>query len=327
MIKTKIGITGTGSLIGQAIIKSLRASEFKNNVFMVGFDYFKDTIGSFWVDKFFILPDFLKPQVKRKDWLDCIITHIKAQDIRILFIGVDFELELCAEYKDIIESETKCRVMVSDSDVIKIADDKYLTYKFLKNNGLYYPKTYLANEVASGELKYPCFIKPRKGSRSRDTFIVNDKKDLEYLLRRIPNPIVQELIGKPQEEYTCGVIFLDNRVKEGIVLKRDLKDGNTNVAYFSKKTPRIIYDYVFEIANKLKPFGACNFQLRLDYDGCPKVFEINARHSGTTYMRALFGFNEVEYIFSYLLEKNIKKFRLKEGIVKRYYEEVFISSQ
>lgn len=43
----------------------------------------------------------------------------------------------------------------------------------------------------------------------------------------------------------------------------------------------------------LKEYGPANFQIRVGSDG-PAIFEINARFSGTTVMRALAGFNEVK---------------------------------
>jgi len=327
MKKIKVGITGTGSLIGQAIIKSLRFSELAGEIHMIGFDYFEDTMGSFWVEKNFLLPDFLKKEITEEDWLNRLMEIISSEAIDVIFIGIDFELELFARHKDVIESNTQCKVMVSSHDVVTIADDKYLTYNFLKSRGLSYPGTLLPEELAEKEIEFPCFVKPRKGSRSRDVFVVEDSQQLKEILPRIHNPIIQELIGNPNEEYTSGVICFDNKVKEMIVLRRDLKDGNTITAYFNKDVPKIIHDYVYQAAENLKPFGACNFQLRLGKDGLPKIFEINARHSGTTYMRAMFGFNEVEYILSYLLGRKFKKITLKEGRVKRYFDEVFISAE
>ncbi len=44
-----------------------------------------------------------------------------------------------------------------------------------------------------------------------------------------------------------------------------------------------------------------NFQFRLDRDGRPRPFEINARFSGTTPLRALAGFNEVEMALRHVL--------------------------
>jgi len=53
-----ICVTGTGSLIGQAIIKSNKSSCFKNER-LRGVDNFETTIGSYWTDENHILPDIL----------------------------------------------------------------------------------------------------------------------------------------------------------------------------------------------------------------------------------------------------------------------------
>jgi hypothetical protein len=322
-----IGITGTGSLVGQAIIKSIKKSSFKNEL-LIGMDYFSDTIGSFWVDKNYVLPDILNKSIKEKDWIENIINIINVEKINILFIGVDFELRLFAKYKLYIENNTSCIVIVSDEKTIQIADDKYETYKFLKENGLYYPKTYLKEDIKiainNKDVTFPLIIKPRNGYRSINVFIVSNLKELNEKLEIIPNPIIQEYIGSKDTEYTCGVIVLDNKVKESISLRRDLRDGNTINTYFNINYPKIIKKYIENISSKLNQFGVCNFQLRLDSDGLPKLFEINARHSGTTYIRALYGFNEVEYILEYLLKNREISFKLQEGVVKRYFDEMLV---
>lgn len=328
MNKIKIGITGIGSLIGQAIIKSIKISSLRDRISMVGFDYFEDTIGSYWVDKSFLLPDFLKDNISENEWLKKLIEIIKTEDIKIIFPGVDFELPLFAKNKKMIEDETGVKIMVSDCKVIDIADDKYKTFLFLKENDFSYPETWLPNELGNGSVKFPCFIKPKIGARSRDAFVVKDNDDLLNKIKAIKDPIVQELVGNPDSEYTCGAIVIGGEVKGSIVLKRKLKEGNTETACYKKDTPEIIYDYVNKIALKLNPYGACNFQLRLTENNIPKLFEINARHSGTTYMRALFGFNEVEYIISHVLRLGvIKEFSPKEGTAKRFYEEKIVSEK
>jgi carbamoyl-phosphate synthase large subunit len=157
--------------------------------------------------------------------------------------------------------------------------------------------------------------------------VVRNAGELNEKLTKIKDPILQELVGDASEEYTCGVIFFDHQVREMIALKRELRDGNTYSACHSRSFPRSMYDYIHEIATKLEPYGACNFQLRIDGNGIPKLFEINARHSGTTYMRSLFGFREVEYVIGYVLGQEIPRFELREGLVKRYFEEMFIGGK
>jgi carbamoyl-phosphate synthase large subunit len=326
MRKVAVGVTGTGSLIGQAIIKSLNNSSFSDEINVIGFDYVPGTIGSHWVEKNFLLPDFLKEEITDRMWFEKIVGIIKKEKIKILLIGIDFELPIFAKYKKDIESQTQCKVVVSDLDIVEIADDKYLTYQFLKDGGFAHPKTVMSTDLAKSEIRFPCVIKPRRGAGSKGVYLVESREELTQRLPRGIDYIVQELIGNPEEEYTCGVLFFDDAVKEMIVLKRQLKDGVTVTANYRKDFKPVISRYVHDITVALKPFGPCNFQLRIGSDDVPKVFEINARHSGTTYMRSLFGFKEVEYVFAYLLGRKVKKFILREGVVKRYYEEKFVEA-
>lgn len=324
-----IGITGTGSLIGQAIIKSIKKSSFKNSQ-LIGMDYFKDAIGSYWTDENYILPDILDKQVSEEIWLEKVLSIILDNKINILFIGVDFELYLFAKHKDSIEMKTSCTVVVSSKESIEIADDKYLTYKFLKENALYHPLTFLESEITqaieSNMIDFPMIVKPRNGYRSIDVYMVKGVEELRDKIQKVSDPIIQECVGTKDTEYTCGVIVI-NDVKKSIVLRRDLKDGNTSTAYYQKDYSEVITKYILDASEKLDIFGVCNFQLRLDKDGIPKIFEINSRHSGTTYMRTLFGFNEIEFILEYLFNNKVIDFHLKDGVVKRYFDEMFIEGK
>jgi len=323
----RIGVTGTGSLIGQAIIKSINASSYSRDCYVVGFDYFKNTVGSYWVNKNYLLPDVIDSRITESQWVDAVTEALGNERLQILFIGVDFELKLFAQYGPEMEQATGCKIVVSDKRVIEIADDKYLTFQFLKSNGLHFPRTYLPAELPGGGVEFPAILKPRVGARSRDVYVVRNEGELSDKLARIKDPILQELVGDASKEYTCGAIFFDHRVREMIALKRELRDGNTYSACYSRFFPRSIYDYIHEIATKLEPYGACNFQLRIDSNGIPKLFEINARHSGTAYMRSLFGFREVEYIIGYVLGLGTPRFELRDGLVKRYFEEMFIGEE
>lgn len=323
-MKYNIGITGTGSLIGQSIIKSIKNSEFSSNYNLIGFDYFKDTVGSFWCDKNYILPDFFKKKATENDWLKELTSKIIDEKIDVLFVGVDFELIVLAKNKINIEKETSCKIVVSDPKVINIGNDKYLTYKFLKNNNLSHPKTFLPDECDFDNLKWPVIIKPRIGARSRDVFKVENKKDLLEKINMIHNPIIQEYIGNELNEYTCGIIFLDGELKNKISLKRSLKDGNTFISEHFRESNKKINDYIDNIAKLLKPYGSCNLQLRVDDKGIPKLFEINPRHSGTTYIRSLFGFNEIIFILKKELENKKFDFKISEGKAIRYFEEKII---
>lgn len=319
-----IGITGTGSLIGQAVIKSIIRSDLKDKLNIIGFDYFENTVGSFWCKENHILPDILKIENSEYQLIDFIISKILLFDIRLLFIGVDFELPIFSKYKTLIETKTNCKVLVSSEEVIEIANDKYLTYKFLKENGLSYPNSYLPEELFDlKDLSFPLIVKPRKGARSVGVSLVYSTYELEMAIKSVESPIIQQYIGSVDDEFTCGTIFIDDEIKYIIPLRRYLKQGNTHISYYDSDFPFEINKYLSEVCKILKPFGACNFQLRISENGEPMIFEINSRHSGTTYIRSLFGFREVEYIINYILFNEEIDFNIKEGTVVRYFDEYF----
>ena len=269
------------------------------------------------------MPDILKVE-NQELWKNTIKQLIIQNQIKVLFVGVDFELIFFSEMKTEIKEQTGCEVIVSSSDVVNIGNDKYLTYKFLKEHDLNFPKTWLKSEIDDEEIKYPCIVKPRVGARSRGVYIVNSKLELISRLKQEPDAIVQEYIGTTETEYTCGVLCIQGQIIGSIALRRYLKEGNTHVAEYKQDYDAKIYKYIQKIAEYLKPEGSCNFQIRCNEEGEPYLFEINPRFSGTTYMRTLFGFKEVEYIIRRFCKLDIEKFQLKEGRVYRYFEEKLI---
>ena len=97
-------------------------------------------------------------------------------------------------------------------------------------------------------------------------------------------------------EDTCGTITRDGRCPGSIVMKRPSR--RRHVQAFVVEDPR--FHARPGGGRRLRPFGACNFQLRLQ-DGVPLIFEIDARCSGTTYCRTLAGFNEPLMLADWLL--------------------------
>ena len=319
----KIGVTGTGSLIGQSIIKSIINSSVSDKVDVIGFDYFQNTIGSFWTSKNYILPDILNNSVREEEWLEAIVDIIKKNSIELIFIGVDFELEIFSKHKTKIEIETGAKIIVSNIKSIQIANDKLLTYQFLKNNNLNYPETDLLSIINIEDIKYPKIIKPRIGYRSRDVHLLKSIDDFAKLkISDHSNYIVQDYLNNDQEEYTCGTLSIKDDFKS-IILRRTLKEGNTSFAYHEQSDKRI-EDYIYNVNSKLNVYGPCNYQLRIDKNGIPKIFEINLRHSGTTYIRSLFGFNEVDFLINKLIFNKELKFHYKYGVAMRYFEEKLI---
>jgi carbamoyl-phosphate synthase large subunit len=86
----------------------------------------------------------------------------------------------------------------------------------------------------------------------------------------------------------------------------------------------VVRQEAVRIAEALRPMGPSNIQMRLDR-GRAVCFEINVRFSGTTPIRARFGFNDVEAALRhYVLGEPAADLPLvTQGIALRYWNEAY----
>ena len=315
MKKVKILVTGAGAVLGQGIIKSLLNSSLDLEI--VAVDPSPLAVGLYWTDK-----KYLIPLAKAPNYLESICKILELERPDMVMVGTDVELKTFAKNRDFLEKNYATKVLVSPSNVIAIADDKYLTYKFLLEGSLPAPISCLpGNELELIEKTgFPLIVKPRVGARSIGVSKVNNHKELDFALQNCENPIIQECIGTDDTEFTAGALCFDDVCRATIVMKRDLRDGNTYRAYTGA------YDHLSEqienMTNILKPYGPVNYQFR-EVNGVAKVFEINGRFSGTTPFRAKAGFNEVEMCIRHIvLGEKVAQPQIEELVLLRYLDEI-----
>ena len=319
----KVLVTGAGALLGQGIIRCLKMIK-DMDIFIVSVDPSTESTGHFLSNKSFLIPFAID-----KNYISELESIIIKENINFVFVGTDTELPIISNNKDFLESRYNVKVIVSQTPVIDIANDKWKTSEFLKNNNFPYPLSALTNDsIGIQELikldKFPYIAKPTNGARSQGLQIINNKEQLLSLCEFENNLVIQEMIGDSNAEYTSGCLVMDGKCKSIVTLRRDLRDGNTWRAYCSGESK---YDSLIKaIAEKLNPDGPVNFQFRIRNDS-PVIFEINGRFSGTTPIRAMFGFNEIEAILKYyFLGKEIEKPILKSGVILRTFSEIFIEN-
>lgn len=319
MNKIKIAVTGVGGGVGQSIIKGLYDTEYT----IVGLDADSLATGLYGV------PIAYKTlSVKDPGYIENILEICKKEDCKLLFPGLDSELALLSKHSERFK-EIGTTVVVSSLEVVEVADNKLLTYKLLSSHNIPVARTFALSDFLSSEgaLNFPVIIKPMVGgSRSKDVYLLQTRKDLDWIISKPDfdkgNFVIQEYIEG--EEYTCGTINLGQKCWGVIVMRRLLRNGDTYKCFTVKN--KKIEEAVMKVINTLKPFGACNVQLRLKV-GVPIVFEINARCSGTTGPRALAGFNEPRMIADYLLFSKKPVFNIRELSILRYWKEVVVENR
>ena len=287
----RVIVTGAGALLGQGIIRAIRQA--RTGCWVAGIDPELLSAGLYWCDA-----GYRGRLANDPDFIPTLGRIIRAEQADVVIPGTDAELAVLARHRVALEAETGCTVLVSRPEVVRIADDKLETAAFFRDSGFPFPMS-AAGEDGDAVARlvaacgFPVIVKPRIGARSAGVHVIGSGDDLAGALRT-PGVLVQELIGTAAQEFTAGGLYMDGACRGCITMRRDLRDGNTYRAFVV--TDPEIDAWVRRWTEALQPFGPANFQFRLRPDGTPVVFEINARYSGTTPLRALAGFNEVAMV-------------------------------
>lgn len=312
-------VTGSGGGVGQGLIKSLKLiPDLKIKI--ISADMNSLAAGVYSGDISVIVPS-----ASSVTYFESLIQIINEENVDYYFPGTDVELLFCAEKKNDIEASCNVKVVISPLEAIKISDDKFKTADFLKSNGFNYPETVLAEEFSQSCFKYPVIVKPAVGCRSIGVGIACNEAEVFKRISNESGLVVQELIGNDSTEFTCTIVIVNDFVSDVVILRRDLRSGDTFRA--EPISNKIISDYVKAVAIKLGIYGSCNFQLRLDANQQPKIFEINCRFSGTTPFCAQLGLNPVEYYLKNDLHMEYDFNINFNAYVLRYWSEVVVNKE
>jgi len=255
-----------------------------------------------------------------------LLSIVKDKGVKLLVPTVDLDLKLLAQNKSKFSS-LGCQVLVSAARVIDICQDKRKTYRFLVKNGFDTPLTMsVRSALSKGKLNWPCFLKPWDGYAGRGNAIVNNRRELSFFAKRIPNAICQEFIKGT--EYTCDVyIDFDLKVRCVVPRKRiEVRTGEVSKAQIIKNTK--IMKQAAGLAEKLKAGpGVITLQLFLTDRGDIKFVEINPRFGGGAPLSIKAGANFPKWILQELSGKkqNIRFDDFKDNLIMlRYDSEVWI---
>ncbi|WP_408955690.1 ATP-grasp domain-containing protein [Natroniella sp. ANB-PHB2] len=271
-------VTGCGGDIGQSVGKIIKMNY--KDIKVIGCDIYDKHAGHLIFDICEVVPKATSPNYMKE--LKEVINKYKPD-----FIFPISEAELNYFYKNKITKIANVGLIRPNFKAMKIANDKFLTQEFLKENDLPYAWTIKASDGKPKE--FPCILKDIFGRGSKNLKIIYEE-DYETYKDYSEEFIFQEYLLPDDEEYTCGVFRTKKSEVRTIIFNRTLSRGYTN--YGEVVVNEEISKLLKVVAEKLNLIGSINVQLRLTKKG-PVIFEINARYSSTVLFRHMLGFEDV----------------------------------
>jgi carbamoyl-phosphate synthase large subunit len=331
MSRVRVLVTGIGGGVGLGIIKALRLSSIEP--WIVGADIHLASAGAHRVDSAVLLPP-----LEASDDPEAILTAaIEAHNIDVVMPGSEYDLRAIAPIRRSLAANTGATVVCASVDAVALADDKWATAEFLREKGFRHPRSALADTpdeaVAAAEaIGYPLILKPRRGASSKNVHRIRCADDLARWFPFIDGPVLQQEINVLPAyglgpEYTCSVFrTIDGTLIGPFVARRRLRNGDS---WIVQSVPAEAFaEPLRAIAAAVSAEGSLNIQLMTDVDGHPVPFEFNARFSGTTGIRALFGFNEPDMaIRSFHAGETVTDPDVGLGTVYRYTEDLVVAPE
>jgi carbamoyl-phosphate synthase large subunit len=314
------GVGGGGH--GHEIVKALQlAGRYR----LVGLDMSSSSFGLFGLEAAYLVPPASDPA-----YVDSLLGICRAESVDVVIHGSEPELRAIAAHRDAFRS-AGVLPLINEPSVISLCMDKSATVRALAAAGLPVPRSELVEreDEIPESLVLPVVVKPSVGGGgSNNTFLAQDRTELVDACRTIVRQgsvaLVQEYVGTPSDEYTVGVLHsLHGRFVGSLALNREIMSGLSNRVKVPNRTGRselgpvlaissgVSQGYVRDfpevrraceaVATAVGSHGPLNVQCRF-VEGTLYPFEINPRFSGTTYIRALMGFNEPDLLIRHHVE-------------------------
>lgn len=272
-------------------------------------------------DKYYIVP-----RMTALGYLDVILDICIKEEIKGVLSLIDPELSLLAQNKNKFE-ELGITVIGSSYELCEMSLDKFQMFNWLTSHAYNCAKSYIDKEqfyedVVAGEITYPVFVKPVRGSASIAISKVYDKETIELLFVHDEDLMIQEYLNGQEIGADVYIDMLSGEVVS-IFIKRKLRmrAGETDKAVSIKD------DNLFYLIEKLVKKAGYRGQIDIDIfdiDGKYYISEVNPRFGGGYPHAHECGCNHVEMIVNNLfgIANNINIGDYDEDICMMKYSEL-----
>lgn len=225
---------------------------------------------------------YLVPRITAPEYLDVILDICQKEQITGVFSLIDPELSLLAKEREKFRAVGTTPI-ISDYDLVETCFDKYRMYRLLQKMQIPTGKCYVDKEefyraVEKGEISYPVFVKPVKGSASLHINQVGSSKELEVLFELYDDLMIQEYMNGQEYGADVYIDMISGKCTSVFVKKKiKMRAGETDksVSYKDEKLFEMIRNFV----------ETCGFRGMIDIDifeidGVYYISEVNPRFGG-----------------------------------------------
>jgi carbamoyl-phosphate synthase large subunit len=317
MMKGKLNVLITAASRRVALIRGFRDAIAKLELkgLVITTDINPLSPGLYVSDKHYFTPLTTNPQ-----YLDRLEEICSKEKVGAIIPTIDDELEIMGKARERFD-KLGVKIVVSPWRTSEICNDKLQTFRFFSERGIPTPQTWLPSELpAPTKIKFPLFLKPRRGRGSVGTYPLRSANELLFFTRYIRDPIVQQFLEGP--EYTLDT-FADHDGRIVAVVPRRrlwIRSGVMDKGCTERKQELI--DIGVRVAKELGIIGPANIQVKYS-NGKPYVFEVNPRFSGGIPLTLAAGVDFCEMTLRMVLGERLEE-RLGEfqdGLVMMSYED------
>jgi len=180
------------------------------------------------------------PLIFTKEYETFLLNYCLQHNIRAILSFFDIELPVLSRLKESF-NERGISIIVADTWVTEMANDKWETQKFLKEKGFNTIASFLdinevIKEIAQGKSAYPLYLKPRWGMGSKGVYKAENENELAFYYKKAKQDIANSYLKYENEKDRQNVLIQETLVgKEyGLDIINDL-DGNPVITVVKEK--------------------------------------------------------------------------------------------
>lgn len=263
---------GTRNKVVQYFVKAL---EDKGKVIATDMSNLAPAI--YDADKYYIVP-----RMTEEGYIDVILDICKKEKISGVLSLIDPELSLLAENKENFEA-VGTKVIGSSYELCEMSLDKMKMFEWLTSHNYkcansYMDKGQFFKDVDDGEITYPVFVKPARGSASIAISKVYDKETIELLFSHDEGLMIQEFLDGQEIGADVYIDMISGEIVSIFTKKKiKMRAGETDKAVSFKD------DKLFELIKRFVSEAGYRGQIDIDIfdiDGEYYISEVNPRFGG-----------------------------------------------